>query len=330
MNHAVNPDYGWTIISYSHYEESGVEDLTFKGSCKPNFVHHGSWEDDGGYKPLNFMRMVNSWVRRVDFESVSEGMTFAECSNCFMLDSEFSGNRGHSSVRMQNSAHGLIGMVSDHTDGYLTSDTKFENRMENLGQFHACGISKQSIGNVIWRCTWGDDACFESHAKQPRASLFDNCSGGFMQNRMGGAISELPNHLDDLIVWNFNCLATSPTDPNPYNWWSTNVWNGWNKILPPTFVGFHGKNINFKESEMKLNENQGKEVLPGSLYEAQLAKRLGYTPQWITDAKNIANGINNILIVKGNKTLKTYGLDGVEVGEGYKGVVVKNGKKVVK
>ena len=151
-----------------------------------------------------------------------------------------------------------------------------------------------------------------------------------MQNRMGGDISQLPNHLDDLIVWNFNCLATNPTDPNPYNWWSTNVWNGWNKILPPTFVGFHGKSINFKESEMKLNENQGKEVLPGSLYEAQLAKRLGYTPQWITDAKNIANGINNILIVKDKKTSKTYGLDGVEVGEGYKGVVVKNGKKVVK
>ena len=330
MHHAVNPDYGWTIISYSHYEESGVEDLTFRGNCKPNFVHHGSWEDDGGYKPLNFMRMVNSWVRRVDFESVSEGMTFAECSNCFMLDSEFSGNRGHSSVRLQNSAHGLIGMVSDHTDGYLTSDTKFENYMENLGQFHACGISKQSIGNVIWRCTWGDDGCFEAHATQPRASLIDYCTGGFMQNRMGGDISQLPNHLDDLIVWNFNCLATSPTDPNPYNWWSTNVWNGWNKILPPTFVGFHGKSINFKESEMKLNENQGKEVLPGSLYEAQLAKRLGYTPQWITDAKNIANGINNILIVKDKKTSKTYGLDGVEVGEGYKGVVVKNGKKVVK
>ena len=147
---------------------------------------------------------------------------------------------------------------------------------------------------------------------------------------MGGAISELPNHLDDLIVWNFNCLATSDTDPNPYNWWSTNVWNGWNKVLPPTFVGFHGKSINFKESEMKLNENQGQEVLPGSLYEAQLAKRLGSTPQWINDAKNNTTGIDNILIVNNKKTSKTYSLDGVEVGEGYKGVVVKNGRKVVK
>ena len=329
--HAVNPAYGWEITTYLHYEEVGVEDLTFKGKAKKNFHHHAGWEDDGAYKPLDFMRQVNSWVRRVDFISISECMTFSECANCFLLDSEISGNRGHSSVRMQYSARGFIGKVWDHSNGYLNDDKEFKEYKENLGQYHACGISKQSIGNVIWQCRWGDDSCFESHATQPRASLFDQCCGGFMQFRMGGALDQLPNHLDDLTMWNFNCLATNPNDPVPFNWWIYNESTGWYKTLPPTFVGFHGKNVSFKEDEMKLNENQGKEVLPGSLYEAQLTRRLGSTPQWLIDAKNITTGIESVKTFENtdNSDNKTYNLNGMPVGKNYKGVVVKKGKKML-
>ena len=329
--HAVNPAYGWDIKTYAHYEEVGVEDLTFKGKAKNNFHHHAGWQDDGAYKPLDFMRQVNSWVRRVDFISISECMTFSECANCFLLDSEISGNRGHSSVRMQYSARGFIGKVWDHSNGYLNDDKEFKEYKENLGQYHACGISKQSIGNVIWQCHWGDDSCFESHATQPRASLFDQCCGGFMQFRMGGDKKELPNHMDDLTMWNFNCLATNPNDPVPFNWWIYNESTGWYKTLPPTFVGFHGKNVNFKEDEMKLNENQGKEVLPGSLYEAQLSRRLGSTPQWLIDAKNITTGIESVKTFENtdNSDNKTYNLNGMPVGKNYKGVVVKKGKKMI-
>ena len=329
--HAVNPAYGWEITTYLHYEEVGVEDLTFKGKAKKNFHHHAGWEDDGAYKPLDFMRQVNSWVRRVDFISISECMTFSECANCFLLDSEISGNRGHSSVRMQYSARGFIGKVWDHSNGYLNDDKEFKEYKENLGQYHACGISKQSIGNVIWQCHWGDDSCFESHATQPRASLFDQCCGGFMQFRMGGALDQLPNHLDDLTMWNFNCLATNPNDPKEFNWWIYDQKNGWYKTLPPTFVGFHGKNVSFKEDEMKLNENQGKEVLPGSLYEAQLTRRLGSTPQWLIDAKNITTGIESVKTFENtdNSDNKTYDLNGMPVGKNYKGVVVKKGKKML-
>lgn len=329
--HAVNPAYGWDIKTYAHYEEVGVEDLTFKGKAKNNFHHHAGWQDDGAYKPLDFMRQVNSWVRRVDYVSISECMTFSECANCLFLDSEISGNRGHSSVRMQYSARGFIGKVWDHSNGYLNDDKIFTEYKENLGQYHACGISKQSIGNVIWQCHWGDDSCFESHATQPRASLFDQCCGGFMQFRMGGDKKELPNHMDDLTMWNFNCLATNPNDPVPFNWWIYNESTGWYKTLPPTFVGFHGKNVNFKEDEMKLNENQGKEVLPGSLYEAQLSRRLGSTPQWLIDAKNITTGIESVKTFENtdNSDNKTYDLNGMPVGKNYKGVVVKKGKKMI-
>ena len=329
--HAVNPDYGWTIKTYAHYEEVGIEDLKFLGYSTEFFHHHQSWKDDGAYKPLQFTRCVNSWMRRVDFESISECMTFQDCANSLCIDVEISGNRGHSSIRMANSARGLIGMVYDHSDGYLNADASFLKPLKNLGQYHACGISKHSIGNVIWRCKWGDDSCFESHATQPRASLFDMCEGGFMRYRMGGDKAQIPNHLDDLTIWNFNCLAQSVND-NPFNWWVEDIKEGWYKVLPPTMVGFHGKEIKFKDDQMKLNENQGKEVTPGSLYEAQIKHRLGYIPEWITYVINnggTGTGIENVTTVRPANN-KTYNLQGIEVGDGYKGVVIKNGKKIVR
>ena len=329
--HAVNPDYGWTIKTYAHYEEVGIEDLKFLGYSTEFFHHHQSWKDDGAYKPLQFTRCVNSWMRRVDFESISECMTFQDCANSLCIDVEISGNRGHSSIRMANSARGLIGMVYDHSDGYLNADASFLKPLKNLGQYHACGISKHSIGNVIWRCKWGDDSCFESHATQPRASLFDMCEGGFMRYRMGGDKAQIPNHLDDLTIWNFNCLAKSVND-NPFNWWVEDIKEGWYKVLPPTMVGFHGKEITFKDDQMKLNENQGKEVTPGSLYEAQIKHRLGYIPEWITYVINnggTGTGIETVTTVRPVNN-KTYNLQGIEVGDGYKGVVIKNGKKIVR
>ena len=329
--HAVNPDYGWTIKTYAHYEEVGIEDLKFLGYSTEFFHHHQSWNDDGAYKPLQFTRCVNSWMRRVDFESISECMTFQDCANSLCIDVEISGNRGHSSIRMANSARGLIGMVYDHSDGYLNADASFLKPLKNLGQYHACGISKHSIGNVIWRCKWGDDSCFESHATQPRASLFDMCEGGFMRYRMGGDKAQIPNHLDDLTIWNFNCLAKSVND-NPFNWWVEDIKEGWYKVLPPTMVGFHGKEIKFKDDQMKLNENQGKEVTPGSLYEAQIKHRLGYIPEWITYVINnggTGTGIETVTTVRPVNN-KTYNLQGIEVGDGYKGVVIKNGKKIVR
>lgn len=329
--HAVNPDYGWTIKTYAHYEEVGIEDLKFLGYSTEFFHHHQSWKDDGAYKPLQFTRCVNSWMRRVDFESISECMTFQDCANSLCIDVEISGNRGHSSIRMANSARGLIGMVYDHSDGYLNADASFLKPLKNLGQYHACGISKHSIGNVIWRCKWGDDSCFESHATQPRASLFDMCEGGFMRYRMGGDKAQIPNHLDDLTIWNFNCLAKSVND-NPFNWWVEDIKEGWYKVLPPTMVGFHGKEIKFKDDQMKLNENQGKEVTPGSLYVAQMQHRLGYIPEWITYVINnggTGTGIETVTTVR-TANNKTYNLQGIEVGDGYKGVVIKNGKKIVR
>lgn len=270
--------YNWQIMKYPHYENVGVEDMTFKGFCKDNFVHHGSWEDDGAYKPINMTRIVNSWMRRVGFESVSEACSLTNCANISVYDVTFSGKRGHSAIRAQVSSRVFIGATVDKASGYLIDSP--DTYREEAGQYHAVGVSKQSMGTVLWRNTWGNDSCFESHATQPRATLIDCCTGGWMRWRQGGDEIQVPNHLADLTIWNFESVTPSS---ETFIWWDHS--SRWWKFLPPIIVGFHGEPTSFDLSQVAVDSNNGVIVAPESLYEAQLRERLGFVPSWLISLK---------------------------------------------
>ncbi len=278
LMHAVESKWGWKIRKYNHYENVGVEDITFKGNAKADFKHHGSWEDDGAYKPINLMRLTNSWMRRVRFTDVSECSSIVNCANVSVYDVEITGKRGHSAIRSQGSSRVFIGKVTDLTSGPAVSNASLI--LEGAGQYHAVGISKPSMGAVLWRNSWGKDSNFESHATQPRATLFDCCRGAFLSSRQGGDSNQMPNHLDDLTIWNFN--ETVPEPGNYISWWnySSLYW----KFLPPTIVGYAGQ-VKFDPETVKLDENHGSNVYPESLYEAQLQKRLGAVPAWLLELK---------------------------------------------
>lgn len=285
--HEVKKEWKWQIKRYEHYENVGVEDLTFVGHAKKNFGHHASWDDDGAYKPINFSRVVNSWMRRVDFESVSEAFTISQSANVSAYDINITGNRGHAAIRSAGSSRVFIGKVTDTTNGPTVDD---RIHMDGAGQYHACGVSKPSMGAVIWKVQWGADACFESHATQPRATLIDNCIGGFMQSRQGGDSNQVPNHLGDLTLWNLCAIRTAAmtnkgTKPanGEFDWWRIGG-NNW-KFLPPIIVGFHGISINFVQDQVKLDESHGMPVEPQSLYEAQLKHRLKHVPAWLLELK---------------------------------------------
>ncbi len=270
--------YNWRIDKYPHYENVGVEDLTFKGNAKAGFIHHGSWQDDGAYKPVNFSRLTNSWMRRVGFESVSEACSIIWSANISAYDIRIGGNRGHSAIRSQCSSRVFIGATVDTASGNLIdTPTVFSDK---AGQYHAVGVSKQSMGTVLWRNTWGDDSCFESHATQPRATLVDCCTGGWMKYRQGGDQAQVPNHLDDLVIWNFN--STTPQS-STFNFWDHG--SLWWKFLPPVIVGFHGEATQFDETQVKLLKSNGTAVTPESLYEQQLQARLGAVPAWLNALK---------------------------------------------
>lgn len=268
--------YNWKILSYPHYENIGVEDLTFKGYAQYDFKHHDSWTDDGAYKPIQFTRVVNSWIRRVRFTSVSEAMTISNSANVSAYDIIIDGNRGHSSIRSASSTRVFIGAVIDKSSGPLHDGGAYE---EGAGQYHAVGVSKPSMGAVLWRNVWGSDSCFESHATQPRATLIDCCRGGWVASRQGGDENQVPNHLDDLIIWNFDATNVRGN----WIWWNHN--SKWHKFLPPTIVGFHGASVSFDQTQIKADISNGIPVNPESLYEAQLKRRLGAVPAWLDSLK---------------------------------------------
>ena len=276
-----NDTEGWEIRTYKYLENVGIEDLSFVGNALDGYAHHGEghaeqakvgWQYDGAYKPLLLQRVVNSWVRNVHFESVSEALTFAESANSSAYDIRISGKRGHSAVRSQGSSRVFIGKVRDESAGNDVYGKSCQ------GQFHGCGVSKPSVGTVLWNVTWGNDACFESHATQPRATLIDNCSGGLVYYRAGGDENEVPNHLGDLTLWNLNVTVTDSHASN-FAWWSDS--DTWWKIFPPIVVGTHGMNEKYPRKEQQqvtYEESTGMKVSPESLYEAQLRERLGYVP----------------------------------------------------
>lgn len=283
-----NDTEGWEIRTYKYLENVGIEDLSFVGNALDGYAHHGEghaeqakvgWQYDGAYKPLLLQRVVNSWVRNVHFESVSEALTFAESANSSAYDIRISGKRGHSAVRSQGSSRVFIGKVRDESAGNDVYGKSCQ------GQFHGCGVSKPSVGTVLWNVTWGNDACFESHATQPRATLIDNCSGGLVYYRAGGDENEVPNHLGDLTLWNLNVTGTDSHASN-FAWWSDS--DTWWKIFSPIVVGTHGMNVKFPSKEQQqvtYEESTGMKVSPESLYEAQLRERLGYVPGWLNALK---------------------------------------------
>lgn len=281
---------GWEIREYKCYENVGIEDLAFVGNAPTPYYHHGenapegsveSWMYDSAYKPVIFMRVVNSWIRNVRFTSVSEAVSFDQSALCSAYNITIDGVRGHSAVRAQESTRVFIGKVRDESSESLGYQGK--------GQWHGCGVSKPSIGTVIWNTTWGSNACFESHATQPRATLFDNCSGGLVRYHAGGAVSENPNHLRDLTIWNLNVTGTTTnqgTWNSDFKWWDAG--NDYWKIYPPIVVGVNGVDSDFftdEENQLTYEESTGIKVTPESLYEAQLQERLGYVPAWLNALK---------------------------------------------
>ncbi len=270
----IHAKLGWTLRLHPHLEDLGIEDLTFRGNCLPDFQHHRSWNDDGGFKPLVISHAMNSWVRRVSFEHVSEALTFDQCAHISAYDILIHGRRGHSAVRAQNaSTRILIAQVTDRSNS---------QKLKGAGQWHAVGISSRAIGTVLWRNRWGLDAGFESHASQPRITLFDCCEGGMLQGHQGGAKAKLPNHMSGLIFWNFK--ATSIPASKQWTWWEKG--DKWSKFIAPLVVGFHGKPLRFSGGEQLPATDQNTPIHPESLYEAQLTQRLGNLPQWLKELKS--------------------------------------------
>jgi hypothetical protein len=257
--HKIEAQWNWTLHEHSCGAGMGVEDLAFVGNFKESFVHHQNATHDSGYKMLNFLRQVNGWVRNCRFTDVSEALSIQRSANVSVFACSITGQQGHSAIRSEASTRVFIGAIDDQP-----------------AQFHSTGVSKTSIGTVLWRNKTASNSCFESHAEQPRVTLLDACSGAFIPNHAGGDHKYAPNHLGELVLWNYYNRNGS----GEFDLWCRN-----NRFLMPIIAGFQGGRIRFADEQVTINERQGTAVYPESLYEAQLMERLGYLPEWLQELK---------------------------------------------
>ncbi|TAJ12781.1 DUF4955 domain-containing protein [Marinilabiliaceae bacterium JC017] len=264
----IEKNHNWQILSYAHAEEAGVEDIAFVGNWKEKFKHHADCIHDGGYSILKYHRQANGWIRNCRFTDVNRAVNIVLSANVSVLNCTVTGTPGHSSISANASTRVLLGNIKDSSS-----------------QWHAPGVTGPSIGTVLWRIKYNENTCFETHASQPRCTLFDCTEGGFFIGRGGGARKNLPNHMEYLVLWNYKELGEAETD---FEFWSSKTWF-W-KIIPPYVVGFHGAGTTFNKAQVKVLESLGTPVDPESLYEAQLELRLGYLPEWIKKIKN--NNLN--------------------------------------
>lgn len=264
IHYTINPKHGWTLRQYNHLENIGIENIRFEGNWKQTFIHHKDAQHDGGWSVLELNSVVDSWIRNCTFTDVNRAVTFNNSVATTGINNVIDGHQGHSGFSIHGSTGILIAKLED-----------------KAGMWHAAGVGGGGcMANVIWRSSHTPDTSFESHASQPRCTLFDQVKGGFFLGRGGGAKFNLPNHLRYLVLWNYEETDKAEKE---FEFQSSKTWF-W-QIVPPIVVGFHGAGTTFKAKQVQYEESTGRAVAPESLFEAQLKLRLGKLPRWIKKEK---------------------------------------------
>ncbi|VGO18147.1 DUF4955 domain-containing protein [Pontiella sulfatireligans] len=275
----IDPGHGWKVYDYPTTEGWGVEDIHFSGNSPTPFVHHKDYIHDSGYFAVEMVQGKNGWIRRCRFTNLSHACFATGCMATSFLMNTVDGHQGHGNFNTKWGYGNLIGLCQDLSD---------------IGSFHGCGISHEHVGGVIWRYesvgeTKQTPRCGgpDFHAQFPYCSLWDASVANLRNN--GGASFLQPNHLVDLTFWNFEQIG----EKIHHDYWNMpktaeekkNMYFGKTKIVYPNYIGFHGVMSTFNEDHLGIVESYGTPVEPESLYEAQLAQRLGGAPAWVADAK---------------------------------------------
>ncbi|HSC51993.1 MAG TPA: DUF4955 domain-containing protein [Phnomibacter sp.] len=259
LAYTVDTKYKWSVYKFAHAEEVGIENIAFVGNWKEKFVHHRSWKDDSGFNLFSFSRCTNSWMKDCRFTDCNIAAMVGQSANVTVINCVVTGNAGHEAIGSSYSTNVLLANLKDEAS-----------------QWHSFGVQNRSVNTVLWHCTYPSTTCFEAHASQPRNTLFDNVTGGFMPGRQGGAIDNLPNHLNGLVLWNYTQTNAPVKD---FDFWPSN--DVWFKMVNPIVVGFTSKGSSFKKDQPGYFESIGQKVSPASLYEAQLELRLKKVPDWL-------------------------------------------------
>ncbi len=265
-----NDWYRWTAQTTTLIENCGFEDIHFKANFTDKFVHHADYIHDYAWHAIRMAAVAHSWVRRTRFTNVTGAMKITASSYASSIQNILvDGNSGHSLTIVDGGSSRILqGLIWDNT---------------RAGQWHGVDMSGRACGNVVWRVDARTGKGIDLHGSCPRTNLVDSY---LMMNKTGhGAhYQNLPNHLTWLTMWNVERIG------NWYAW--INFWQDCGNnycsdltVVNPIIVGYHGGGgTGFDAAHLKYQESTGAKVSPESLYQAQLAHRIGAEPLWVSEA----------------------------------------------
>ncbi|UXX79066.1 DUF4955 domain-containing protein [Reichenbachiella carrageenanivorans] len=259
----VDISQSWRIVKYHMISNCGFEQINFTANFLEPFEHLKNARHDAGYKALQMIRCRNSWVKNCTFRNVSAAVVFRSNLSSTVLKCQTVGNSGHESFSFISSTRCMMSYCQD-----------------NSLQWHGPNTSHASVGTVIFKFK-GKNSGINLHGKSPRVTLFDQCEiGGFTGDRVGkpshGAhYTNLPNHLDGLVIWNYHQTGLPVSN---FNFWdllenTPEELYGPLTAVNPTVVGFHGVPTSFDASSLGYIESLGTPIAPASLYVQQLKLR---------------------------------------------------------
>lgn len=261
LAYPVSTNQEWSVYKTTGISEIGFEDIAFVGNWKTPFKHHDSWLHNSGYSMLELNKTFNSWIRNCRFVDVNIAATTTGGANISVLNCTIAGNPGHEAIFNSGATNVLLKDITDMAK-----------------MWHSVGVDKGSFNTVLHNVTYDSETSFESHASQPRNTLLDNVEGGLHTDRAGGDTIHMPNHLKNLIFWNYKQTNAPKTN---FNFWPVHPWY-W-RIPYPIIAGFSG-GTSFDTTKIHKNsEWKYTQMYPSSLYLAQLEQRKSPTP-WASGA----------------------------------------------
>ena len=236
----------------------GFEDLHIDGNLQEPYEHLVQ-EGRGG---ITLWHTAHSWIRRCRFSNTINAFGHHVSYNNSALGVILDGRYGHIPGSVTVSTYCFIGLLEDYTD---------------KGMWHGISVASASAGTVVWKIGGKYMRGPDTHGSQPRHTLFDNYNS-INHHASGGAIFNLPHHLDGYTRWN-NTVANSRT----FNLWTPGGYSF--AVTQGNLIGY--KTLGGSIPRNAYFEGFGTRVSPDSLYEAQLEWRLDAVPAWVDASKDM-------------------------------------------
>lgn len=273
----IDSELPWQVRRVDLIENVGFERICVDGGFTEPFEHHKNPRHDSGFRAVELNQTAHSWVSDNCFKDVTTAVSVrGGLANSVLLNT-IEGNGGHFSFHAEFATRTLFGLNLDVTRN---------------GQFHGPGASHMSVGTVVWRYLGPRARGFDAHALFPRHTLLDLVEMAGLTSS-GGHFRNHPNHGEGLVLWNYHQtgdLQTTFAKPDILDFWdipaddARTYW--FTTAVDPVIVGYKGPYDQVNERHMRWVESMATHVLPNSLFEAQLAHRLGKSPEWITAARD--------------------------------------------